>query len=84
MVARCISSPCIVARAAWKRSRPFATYGAKSIPIERMFRCSCAADSSNAKNRQRSPRPQALAANWDARLVLPVPAVPERSTLVPR
>ena len=32
MVARCISRPYIVARAAWKRSRPFATYGCEVDP----------------------------------------------------
>ena len=42
-----------------------------------------ARDSSNVKNRQRSPSRQARPAKMAARLVLPVPAVPETRTLLP-
>jgi hypothetical protein len=41
-------------------------------------------DSSKAKYRQRSPRWQEASARWALILVLPVPAVPESSTLLPR
>ena len=54
------------------------------MPIERMLRTIWSGDSSKAKYRQRSPRRQAASAKWAARLVLPVPAVPETRTLLPR
>ena len=58
--------------------------GSRSMPIERMLRMIWLGDSSNAKYRQRSPRRQAASTKCAARLVLPVPAVPETSTLLPR
>ena len=41
-------------------------------------------DSSKAKYAARSPRRQAASAKCAAKLLLPVPAVPETSTLLPR
>ena len=43
---RCFSSPCKVGRAAWISSRPRASQGARSTPIERMLRSIWALDSS--------------------------------------
>ena len=55
-----------------------------SRPMERMLRSSWDSDSSKAKYRQRSPRRQQASAKLAARLVLPVPAVPDNRTLLPR
>ena len=52
--------------------------------MDRMLRTSWCSDSSKAKYRQVSPRRQAASTKCAAMLVLPVPAVPETSTLVPR
>ena len=81
---RCISRPSSVGRAAWIFSSPCARAGARSMPIEPMLRTIWLGDSSKAKYSTRSPRPQAATANDAARLVLPVPAVPATSTLLPR
>ena len=48
-----------------------------------MLRTSCRGDSSNAKNKQRSPRLQAACTKRAATLVLPDPGVPETSTVLP-
>ena len=76
--------PCSVGRDASRRSSPFLIQGLRSTPMLFMLRTSCAGDSSKAKYRQRSPRAQAALAKCAARLVLPVPAVPETSTELPR
>ena len=52
--------------------------------MERMFRAKGSRASSNAKYRLRSPLRQAASTKCAARLVLPVPAVPDTSTLLPR
>ena len=52
--------------------------------MEPMLRMICSGDSSNEKYRHRSPRRQRLSAKAAARLVLPVPAVPEIRMLLPR
>ena len=52
--------------------------------MDRMLRINCPSDSSKAMYKTRSSRRQAASANWAATLVLPVPAVPETRTLVPR
>ena len=49
-----------------------------------MFRVSCAADSSKAMYRHFCPPRQMLSANAAARLVLPVPALPDTRMLLPR
>ena len=49
--------------------------------MDRMLRTNCPADSSKAMYKTRSPRRQAASTKWAARLVLPVPAVPETRTL---
>jgi len=54
------------------------------MPMEDMFRMIWLGDSSKAKYRQRSPRRQAAAAKVADKLVLPVPAVPETRTVLPR
>ncbi len=74
----------MVGRAAEKRSMSFAIQRARSIPMERMLRHTWPADSSKEKNTQRSPRAQAAFTNWAAMVVLPVPAVPETRTVLPR
>lgn len=69
---------------AWKRKMRFFSQGPRSRPMERMLRTSWPSDSSKAKYRQCSPRRQVASAKCAARLVLPVPAVPVMSTLLPR
>ena len=54
------------------------------MPPERMLRKIWLGDSSKAKYKQRSPREQAESAKKDARLDLPVPAVPVIKMLLPR
>ena len=63
---------------------PFLTHRSRSRPMERMLRTICCGDSSNAKYRQRSPRSHAAFTKCEARLLLPEPAVPEISTVLPR
>ena len=84
MVARCISRPNWFDREAWKRRRSWSNQGCRSIPIERMFRTIWSWDSSNARYRQRSPRAHVACAKCAATLLLPLPAVPETSTVLPR
>ncbi len=74
----------MVERMAWKPSSPFFIQGSRSMPIERILRTICPGDSSKAKYRQRSPRWHAAFANAAEMLVLPAPAVPDTSTVVPR
>src|ERR1035438_9184473 len=62
---------------------PFFTNGSKRKPMELMFCMSCPEDSSYDKKRHRSPRLHLSIANAAARLVFPVPAVPEASTVLP-
>ena len=83
-VSTCISRPAKVGRLAWNCSRPFCTHGSRSIPIERILRMIWLGDSSKEKYRARSPRRQAASAKSAATLLLPVPAVPETSTALPR
>ena len=52
--------------------------------MERMLRMIWLGDSSKANQRHRSPRAADAWAKCAARLVLPVPAVPVTSTLLPR
>ena len=54
------------------------------MPADRMLRIICAGDSSKRKYRHRSPRRQAASAKCAASVVLPVPAVPDTSTVLPR
>ena len=84
MVARCISSPKVLGRAAAMRSVPSRRNGSRSMPMERMLRWICEADSSNAKYRQRFPSRQAARTIAAAQLVLPDPAVPDTRLVVPR
>ena len=54
------------------------------MPAERMLRIICCGDSSNRKYRHFSPRAQAASTKCAASVVLPVPAVPDISTVLPR
>jgi hypothetical protein len=80
---RCDSRPSSVGRRQWNRSRPVSTQRRRSIPTEAMLRMISASDSSNAKYIARSPRLHAASQNCAASVVLPVPAVPLTSTVLP-
>lgn len=84
MLTRWSSRPHMVGRAAWKASRQSRTHRSRSSPTERMFLMIWASDSSNEKYRTRSPRRQAASAKWAAMVDLPMPAVPETRTELPR
>src|SRR5438552_3786145 len=84
IVTRCASRPRAVGRWACTRNRSRRAQGSRSMPTDRMFRAIWVGDSSKAKYRQRSPLWLAASAKCDATLDLPVPAVPDTSTLLPR
>jgi hypothetical protein len=54
------------------------------MPAEAMLRSICCGDSSNRKYRHFSPRAQAAFTKCAESVVLPVPAVPVKSTVLAR
>ena len=84
MLTRWNSRPARLGRVHTNSRSPLRTCRSRSMPIERMLRRTCFADSSKARKRHRSPRRHPASTKEAARLVFPEPGVPVMSTLLPR